>query len=59
MMKLEQCVNEWRDGRAFGENDKPPKNHHHNEDRQKPEFFARSHELPELNYKFHILSYQN
>src|SRR5215468_6776980 len=47
--RSEQGVDERRDGRALGEHDQAAEDHHHDQDRQKPELLALPHEGPEFD----------
>ena len=49
VQRLEQRINERRDGRSLGQNQKTPEDEHHQEDRQQPEFLSGAHEGPKLS----------
>jgi hypothetical protein len=52
--RLEQRVDERRDRGALGQNHESAEHHHHDQDRQQPEFFPDAHKPPELSYEIHL-----
>ena len=47
--RLEQRIDERRDGRGLGQDQQSPEDEHHQEDRQQPEFLSGAHEGPKLS----------
>src|SRR5258708_30154930 len=56
--RLEQRIDERRDHGALGENHEAAKHHHHDQDRQQPEFLPDAHKPPKLGNKIHLYSFR-